>query len=138
MIIDIEEAFVNYFTTNMVSIVGHGNATVGLYRGKFPDDGWNEGVVVFAELRESHESVYELEKIGLRIMVRTTDKKHTFYLIQNVDDLLDRYVHKNLDTNVELCTAKRNSGPDFFPGDNDGFQYGVALYGVTVRYRGND
>ena len=138
MIIDAEDAFMNYFTTNMVSIVGHGNDSIGIYRGKFPDDAWNEGVAVFVELREAHESVYELEGIGLRIMVRTKDKKHTFYLAKNVDDLIDRFVHKNLDDNVELCLARRNSGPNFFPGDNDGFQYGITLYTITVRYRGND
>jgi hypothetical protein len=138
MIIDVEDAFINYFTTNMVSLVGHGNGTVGLYRTKFPDDGWNEGVAFHAELRESHGSVYEIEKIALRVKVRTTDKQHTFILMQNADDLLDRYVHKNLDSNVEMCLAKRNSGPDFFPGENDGFQYGIALYSITVRWRGND
>lgn len=138
MIIDVEDAFMNYFTDNMVDIVGHGNDSIGIYRGKFPDDAWNEGIAVFAELRESHESVYELEKIGLRVMVRTKDKKPTFYLAQNVDDLIDRFVKKNLDDNVELCIAKRNSGPSFFPGANDNFHYGVTLYSITVRWRGND
>ncbi len=138
MIIDVEEAFINYFDSNMVSVVGHGNNSIGLYRGKFPDDALDEGIAVYAELRESHESVCELENIGLRIMVRTTDRKHTFYLAQNVDDLIDRYVCKNLDDSVELCVARRNSGPTFFDGENDGFYYAVTLYTITVRYKGND
>ena len=90
MIIDVEDAFINYFTTNMVLIVGHGNSSIGIYRDKFPDDAQSEGIAITAELRGAHESVYELESIALRIRVRTTDKKHTFYLAQNVDDLLDR------------------------------------------------
>lgn len=138
MVIDVEDAFMTYFTDNMVDVVGHGNNSIGIYREKFPDDAGNEGIAVFAELRESHESVYELEKVGLRIMIRTEDKKHTFYLAQNVDDLIDRIVHRNLDSNVELCLAKRNSGPNFFPGANDNFHYGTTLYSATVRWRGND
>ena len=138
MIVDVEDAFINYFTTNMVDIVGHGNASIGIYRDKFPEDAQSEGISVTAELRAAHESVYELEGIGLRIRCRTSDKKHSFYLMQNIDDLLDRFAHKNLDSNVEMCLCRRNSGPDFLPGENDGFWYGVALYTMTVRWRGND
>lgn len=138
MVIDVEDAFINYFTTNMVNIVGHGNNSIEIYRDRFPLDAQAEGIAITAELRGAHESVYELESIALRIRARTTDKKHTFYLMQNIDDLLDRFVHKNLDSNVELCLCRRNSGPDFMLGENDGFWYGVVLYTTHCRWRGND
>lgn len=138
MIIDIEKAVKDYLEENMVFVVGNGNGSIGVYRRVFPDDGNVEAISISAPVRESHVSVYEFEYVGLRILTRTNKEEKTFILTQNLDDLFDRFVGKNLNSDVKLCLCKRNSGPTFFRGEGDNFYYGTILYNLTIRYRGND
>jgi len=137
MIIDIEGALIDYFNDNMVSILGHGNSTIGVFRRKFPDDE-TEGICVYAEIRESHESIYELEQISTRITCRMESEENVFALATNIDNILDRYVHKILNDEVELCLCSRNSGPTIFEGETDNFCYSTALYDMIIRFVGND
>ncbi len=138
MILDVEKAFVDYLVTNMNSVVGHGNSSVTIFRRKFPDDTKSEGVTIFAELREAHESIDELELIGIRITTRAHKEYKAFRLIQNVDSILDKYVEKNLNDSYQLMTCNRNAGPNAFSGFNDNLYYETAFYQIKVRYRGND
>jgi len=138
VIIDAEKAFIIYFQDNTVTVTGYGNAIIPVYRKTFPDDAATVAIAVYVELREGHESVNELEPIGLRIMVRADAGESSFVLMQNVDSLLDRVVHKNLSDDVELCICRRNSGPTPFKGEHDNRYYNTTLYTATVRYRGND
>ena len=138
MIIDVEKAFIDYFTDRMSLIVGNGNGEVGLYRNRFPDDSNKEGICFFAELKESWKDVYDFEDCGIRVICRTTNKEHTFWVTQNIDDVLDGVFDLNLNDDVQLRMSHRNAGPDFFEGDNDNFDYGTALYSITVRNRIND
>ncbi len=135
MVIDIEGAFVDYFTSEMSSIVGTGNEVIEIHRTEFPDDSQVEGVSIFAELRKSHMTIYDFEFAAVRIIGRTSNKEHTFWLMQNIDDLIGEVYHRNLNSTVELSECHRNSGPDFFLGANDNFNYGQIFYTITVRNR---
>jgi hypothetical protein len=137
MIYDVEQAFIDYFDDNPELIVGSGGQSIDIYRDHFPDDSDLIGVVVDAELREANPTVQEIEGIGLRILVRHTDPKHAFFLIQNIDLILDKKANMVLNSELEICTCYRNAGPDRFGGTpmENYLWYWTALYTCRIRRR---
>jgi len=134
MVLDIEKAVKEYLEDNMITVVGHGNATIEIHRRRFPDDSQAEGVVVYAELREGNgDTNGDVESVAIRVHIRTHNEESSFTLFQNVDKLLDNMVEKNLDDDTQLCLCHRNSGPNPYMGPGDGMHYETALYEATVR-----
>jgi hypothetical protein len=141
MIFDVEKAFIDYLEENNHLIVGNGNATVPIHRESFPDDALPIGISVYAELRESHRDVPELEICNVRFLTRHLNAEAAFIMMQNLDLTFDKAVRLRLNSTLELALCNRNSGPSSF---NDsvnitrnpmqGFlYYQVALYGCIFR-----
>lgn len=133
MILDAEKAVIDYLTDNMFSVVGQGNETVEIHRYRFPDDADPEAISVYDELPGNHSDVPEIMPAGIRIVVRSAKPDTAFTLMQNVDDLLDKMVCIDLNTEIECALCQRNSGPDRFEGENNGLHHYTALYAMTMR-----
>ena len=128
---DTTEAVVAYFKANMETLVGKGGVEIGVYRDIFPSDADSTGVSVFEEV--SGEPKYDgIMDVGVRINVRAPGKKDSYNLIRNVDLLLNMMVRKALTDDVELVLCTRNSGPSWFPGQDE-LHYYTALYESTMR-----
>ena len=132
MILDAEGAVIDYLTTNMISIVGQGNDSVEIYRYTFPTEAKDTAISVFLELPGNHSDVPELMPVGTRIVTRSSKADISFYLMQNVDLLLDRMVRKAFNASVECCLSRRNSGPGRFNGANALIHF-TSLYTMTLR-----
>jgi hypothetical protein len=135
MILDAEGAVIDYLTDNAELVVGNGNYGVVIHRHSFPDDAADTAVMVFLELSESHGDVSGLRPASIRITTRSSDAKKAFYLMQNVDLLLDLLVRKNFNDDVECCLSRRNSGPLRFLGPNNDIVHYSSLYNMTLRSR---
>lgn len=128
---DITEAVVAYFKANMETLVGKGGTEIGVYRDIFPDDAETTGVSVFAEINDTSD--YDgIMDVGVRINTRAPLKKSSYNLMRNVDHLLNMMVTKALTDSIELVLCRRNSGPSWFPGDDE-LHYHTALYASTMR-----
>jgi len=137
MIYDVEQAFIDYFGNNMESIIGRGNESIDVYRDSFKDDSNPIGIVVDAELRTAHSTVPQIELVGLRVLVRHLESDDAFYMIQNIDELLDKKANVILNSTLDLCTCVRNAGPDRFGGTpmENYLWYWTALYTCRTRRR---
>ena len=134
MILDVEQGFKDYLEDNMDELTGNGNFDVEIHKEKFPDNAKPEGISVYAELPAPHQ-VFEIFLVGVRFHTRARKKSHAFYLIQNLDKLIDRRANADLSDDLNLCYCLRNSGPSHFFQDN--LHYYMALYEMEVRQVGS-
>ena len=140
---DTTQAVMDYLNTNMVSLVGKGGITLGIYKDYFPQE--NKKVVNLTGSKTSRTSIsvsselsgsleyMDIIDVGIRLIVRAEKKKDAWLLMVNADKLLNLMVRKSLNSEVQLVLCKRNSGPSQFPGFDDGLDYYSALYSCTMR-----
>ncbi|MCE5270819.1 hypothetical protein LLH00_05995 [bacterium] len=133
MILDVETALSDYLLQNMVRVVGHGNAEVPVYRGRFPQ-GCKPVAVMIARVGGNGDAdLPDRDLASVDVWARHEHWPDALRLMQNLDTLLDGLCRKALNAEVFCLGCQRSSGPIPLDSENNDLVRYICTYEMDLR-----